>query len=65
MNNSDPRDINAQDFVRCVTQEEKILFLLRYAILSPSTHNSQPWLFKVKGSVCEIYFDTTSRLWYK
>ena len=44
--------------------EEKIKFLLRYAVLAPSTHNTQPWLFKVEGSSCEIYFDPKLKLKY-
>jgi len=40
----------------------KIKFLLQYAVLAPSTHNSQPWLFEIKGSSCLIYFDRSLRL---
>jgi nitroreductase len=29
--------------------EDRLMFLLRYAILAPSAHNSQPWLFRVTG----------------
>jgi nitroreductase len=33
---------------------EKIAFLLRYAILAPSSHNSQPWWFSVVRNNVEI-----------
>lgn len=29
--------------------------ILRYGILAPSTHNSQPWLFRIKENSVEIY----------
>jgi Nitroreductase family len=34
-------------------------FLLRYAILAPSTHNSQPWKFRVGDDSIEIWSDST------
>lgn len=36
--------------------------LLRYAILAPSTHNSQPWLFRIEGRSCKIYHNPSLRL---
>lgn len=29
--------------------------LVRYAVLAPSTHNSQPWLFRVRGDALELF----------
>ena len=37
-------------------------FVLRYAALAPSSHNSQPWLFHVDGNAVEVYADRTRRL---
>ncbi len=54
---NNPREINKNDFYRCKDQYARMLFLLRYAILAPSTHNSQPWLFKIEGSYCRIYYN--------
>lgn len=51
------RNIQPEDFFACQTPEEKIKFLLQYAILAPSTHNSQPWLFKVEEETLTIYPD--------
>lgn len=53
----DPRNLNENFFWQQNTSEDKIKFLLRYAILAPSTHNTQPWLFKITEDVCEIYYD--------
>lgn len=37
--------------------QKDIYTILSYAILAPSTHNSQPWLFKIKSDSIEIYSD--------
>lgn len=49
------RNLKENKFYDLKTNEEKIKFLLNYAIIAPSTHNTQPWLFKLKESSCEIY----------
>lgn len=36
---------------------EHMRFLVRYAILAPSTHNSQPWRFKVSDHTVELWSD--------
>ncbi len=54
---SNIRNINEEDFFSIKANEEKIKFLLRYAILAPSTHNSQPWKFRIKGNECEVHKD--------
>ncbi len=52
-----PWDIKKEDFPKNGSLKDKIKFVLGYAILAPSTHNSQPWLFKIKEDSCEIYYD--------
>lgn len=42
--------------------EEQYLFLLRYAVLAPSTFNTQPWRFRVSVEGVELYGDYTRRL---
>ena len=42
-----PRQIKEHDFPRDGDSVEKLKFLLRYAILAPSSHNTQPWKFSV------------------
>jgi hypothetical protein len=42
------------------TKIELLKFLLNYAILVPSSHNTQPWLFKIMGdNPIELYADRT------
>ena len=54
--------IDPKDFYETQTQEEKLRFLLQFAVLAPSTHNSQPWLFELKEGSCLIYFNRSLRL---
>lgn len=54
----DIRTISREDFFKLTRPEEKVKFLLKYAILAPSMYNSQPWLFRVAGSACTFYKDT-------
>jgi nitroreductase len=42
-----PWQMNEQDFPRDGKASEKLQFLLRYAILAPSRHKTQPWKFSV------------------
>jgi hypothetical protein len=35
----------------------RVRFLLRYAILAPSSHNSQPWLFRVRNDGVDVHID--------
>src|SRR5829696_7578988 len=44
------------------SKADVLRFALRYAVLAPSSHNSQPWLFYVDGNAVEIYADHTRRL---
>ncbi len=49
---------NRKEFPNTMTLNEKAVRILEYAILAPSTHNSQPWLFKIADTVIEFYKDT-------
>lgn len=51
--------VSALDLPDFGTAGEKLKFLLRYAILAPSTHNTQPWLFHIRGDEVELYADRT------
>src|SRR3989338_7328667 len=57
LNGQELRDIRSEEFFMLKNSAEKIKFLLRYAILAPSTHNSQPWFFKIENNSCKIYAD--------
>ena len=39
--------VDAGDFPRSGTRHDQATFLLRYAVLAPSSHNTQPWKFRV------------------
>jgi nitroreductase len=55
-------NVSPDDFPADGTSEEKLWFAVRYAILAPSTHNTQPWLFQIHGNVLELYADLTRAL---
>lgn len=42
-------DIAPRDFPRTGSPESQLRFLLRYAILAPSSHNTQPWIWEIEG----------------
>ena len=53
----EPWEISSADFPHNGTTQEKWRFLLGYALLAPSNHNSQPWLFRIRGNELELYAD--------
>lgn len=59
---TDPRTISERDFPAEGTAAEQWCFLLHYAVLAPSEYNSQPWYFKIRGPICEIYADYSRQL---
>ena len=51
-------NINESDFPSNSSHpQEKLAFLLNYAILAPSSHNSQPWKFNVSDDEILLYAD--------
>jgi hypothetical protein len=50
------------DFPAVGTTADKLRFMLNYAVLAPSSHNSQPWLFDIAGKSVDIYADRTQCL---
>jgi len=46
--------VAAEEFPHGAPIETQLQFLLRYAILAPSTKNSQPWRFAVEGNQVEL-----------
>lgn len=57
-----PWEIPELDFYTSVPLEERLKFLLRYAVLAPSSHNAQPWKFEVRKGEIWIYGDPGRRL---
>jgi nitroreductase len=54
-----PWQIKEHDFPRDGDSVEKLKFLLRYAILAPSSHNTQPWKFSVGEDKIQVFIDRT------
>ena len=55
-------NVDEYDFPRQGTLEEKLKFLLNYAVLAPSLHNSQPWKFTVHAAEIRVHADLTRQL---
>jgi hypothetical protein len=54
--------IDERDFPHTGTATEKLRFLLGYAVLAPSSHNSQPWRFRIDRDCVELYEDVSRAL---
>jgi nitroreductase len=50
-------EVSERDFPKASSIEAQLRFLLGYAILAPSTKNSQPWAFSVQGNRVYIIAD--------
>jgi len=57
-----PYGVDENDFPWGGPAEEQHRFLLRYAVLAPSTHNTQPWKFGILPGGIEVYGDYTRRM---
>jgi nitroreductase len=57
-----PYEVDERDFPVAGTLEDQFRFLLRYAVLAPSTHNTQPWRFAVSENGIEVYADYARRM---
>lgn len=55
-------NVQETDFPVTGTPEEKLKFVLNYAILAPSSHNTQPWRFKIDSDVIHLFADRTRSL---
>ena len=55
----DAWSISELEYPQTGTPEEQLRFLLGYAVLAPSTHNTQPWRFRVRGREVEVRADRT------
>ena len=55
-------NVKESDFPSNGSREEKLAFLLNYAILAPSSHNSQPWKFNVTNDSILVFADRSRRL---
>ena len=55
-------NINPTDFPSSKGVGEQIKFLLNYAILAPSTLNTQPWYFSLDKNKINVYADLDKKL---
>jgi hypothetical protein len=58
----DPWSVRAEEFPARAPRAEQFAFLLNYAVLAPSSHNTQPWRFCVTDEFVELYADRTRGL---
>ena len=57
-----PYEVDAQGFPWYDTLREQFTFLLRYSVLAPSSHNTQPWKFTLHEDGIGVFADYTRRL---
>jgi len=57
-----PWRVDEDDFPARGTRSEQLHFLLRYAILAPSSHNTQPWRFSVDNRHIDVFTDVGRQL---
>lgn len=54
--------VNENEYPVNAGLQDKILFWLRYAILAPSAHNTQPWCFSIAGKNLLIHRENDHQL---
>lgn len=59
---SDPWQVDPASYPRGESAQARLRFLLRYAALAPSSHNTQPWLFRIRDDAVFVYADRTRAL---
>lgn len=57
-------EVSEKDFPKSGKAKDKLKFFVKYAILAPSGHNTQPWLFEInEDEMCiNLYADRTRAL---
>lgn len=55
-------EIDLEKVTSLSSVEEKINFLINCAILAPSSHNTQPWKFRIKDGIIEVLPDFSRSL---
>ncbi len=56
------RNVPQANFPYEGTAAEKLEFLARYAVLAPSGHNTQPWKFRIHGSILDLRADPSRKM---
>jgi nitroreductase len=58
----DAWEVHDSQFPEHGSAAERLTFALKYAVLAPSSHNTQPWRFRLAGDAVELYADRTRAL---
>jgi hypothetical protein len=54
--------VSERDFPIRAGPAERLRFLLSYAVLAPSRHNTQPWIFEIDGDELRVHADVARAL---
>jgi nitroreductase len=57
-----PYEVDEHNFPRTGSLKEQFMFLVRYAVLAPSSYNTQPWKFEIHDDGIAVYADYSRRL---
>jgi len=60
--NYSPWGLNIDSYFKLKNQIEKNRFLVNFALLAPSSHNTQPWWFKVDNDSIKVFRNLGRRL---
>jgi len=55
-------DVEEYQFPEHGSEAERLAFAARYAVLAPSSHNTQPWRFQIQGAAIDLSADRTRAL---
>lgn len=57
-----PWQVDGEGFPADGSDDWKLAWLVRWAVLAPSGHNAQPWVFRIEGGTLDLYADRTRAL---
>jgi len=57
-----PWQIDVSEFEEIESMHDQMQFLLRFAVLAPSSRNTQPWMFRITADGVDVYADYSRRL---
>jgi len=57
MTSTDPWQVDDGQFPSDGSPTERLRFLVRYAVLAPSSHNTQPWKFRISADRLDLFMD--------